>query len=62
MKRDRFYLQLAILLFGLSLLSLTYKNYFATFTNLALGILSFLKDIYKEKMSIPYWVKKKNDY
>jgi len=59
MKKYRFYLAFAILFSGLSQLFLTYKNYFIAFIFLVLGILSFFKDIYKEKISVIYWVNKK---
>ena len=61
MKKDRFYLTFAILFSGLFQLFPTYKNYFIAFIFLALSILSFFKDIYKEKISVIYWVNKKHE-
>jgi len=59
MKKDRFYLILAILFFGFSLMFLTFGNYFAAFVNLLLGIIAIFKDIFQGKMSVRYWLKKK---
>ncbi len=54
-KKDRFYLGIAVLTFGLSTMLLTYQKYLGAFAFLGIGTLYLFKDHFQERMTIKNW-------